>query len=121
MARLTVLAAAFALLAAVSETSAQQVYRTTDGVTLPVVVKNVKPDYTPDALAERIEGVVTLDAVVKADGSVGDVTVTESLDKEKGLDEQAVRAMKQWEFKPGRKDDMPVAVLVTVKMSFLVR
>ena len=122
MARLTVLAAtAFALLVVASATSAQQVYRTGDGVTMPVVVKNVKPDYTPDALAERIEGVVTLEAVVRADGSVGDVTVTESLDKEKGLDEQAVRAMTQWEFKSGRKDDMPVPVLITVKMSFRVR
>ena len=91
------------------------------GVTSPVLVKDVKPQYTQAAREARIQGNVTLDAIVLADGTVGEVTVTKSLDKEYGLDDQAVKAMKQWEFKPGTKDGKPVAVRVSVEMSFTLK
>jgi protein TonB len=97
---------------------APQVYHPGNGVTLPVVVSEMKPDYTPEAKAARIQGTVGLDTVVLADGTVGDVTVAKSLDTVNGLDQQAVKAMKQWRFKPGRKDGKPVAVLVAVEMTF---
>ena len=120
MRRFTGLAAVIAVLVTTG-LSAQQVYRTGDGVTLPVPVKQVKAGYTTAAQEARIEGTVTMEAVVLADGSVGDVKVVRSLDTQTGLDDQAVRAMKQWEFKPGRKDDTPVAVLVTVEMTFTLK
>ncbi len=56
-----------------------------------------------------------------ADGAVGDVRVTESLDTVYGLDANAVKAMKQWEFKPGMKDGKPVAVRVQVVMNFALK
>ena len=100
---------------------AQQVYRSQDGVTLPIPVKQVNADYTARAMQAGVEGTVILEAVVLADGTVGDVSVTRSLDQEHGLDDQAVRAMKQWEFRPGRKDDASVAVAVSVEMTFRLR
>ena len=54
-------------------------------------------------------------------GTVGDVTVTRSLDTVHGLDEQAVKAMEQWTFDPGRKDGKAVPVLVTVEMTFTLK
>ena len=114
--------AAVLVFAAVSGLSAQQVYRAGDGVTLPVPVKQVKPGYTSSAQDARIQGTVRLEAVVQASGSVGDVTVVDSLDASPGgLDDQAIRAMKQWEFKPGRKDDKPVAVAIQVEMTFTLK
>lgn len=95
---------------------AQQVYTPGDGVSLPTVVKQVRAGYTEKAMNARIEGNVALDAVVLADGKVGDVTVVESLDD--GLDQQAIESMKQWEFKPGLKDGKPVAVRIRVIISF---
>jgi protein TonB len=87
----------------------------------PVLVKDVKPQYTREAREARIQGNVMLDAVVLKDGTVGDVTVTKSLDKEHGLDDQAVTAMKQWQFKPGTKDGKPADVRISVEMSFTLK
>lgn len=95
------------------------VYKIGDGVTSPVLVKEVKPQYTQDAMRRKVEGIVEMSAVVLADGTVGDVTVTRSLDED--LDRQAIRATKQWEFKPGTKDGKPVAVAVNVELTFSLR
>jgi protein TonB len=97
------------------------VYQPGNGVTLPKVVKQVKAYYTDEARAQRIEGVVGLDAVVLADGSVGDVNVKQSLDSVYGLDGNAVEAMKQWQFTPGMKDGNPVAVAISVEMKFTLK
>ena len=96
-----------------------QVYKIGNGVKSPILIKEVKPQYTADAKARGVQGVVELIAIVKADGSVGDVTVTKSLDPD--LDEQAVIAAKQWQFKPGTKDDKPVDVEVNIELSFRLK
>ncbi len=92
-----------------------------EGVTSPTVVQMVKPQYTQEAMDAKIQGEVVLDAVVETDGSVADVTVVRSLDTEYGLDEQAVAALSRSRFNPGQKDGKPVAVRVTVQMSFVLR
>lgn len=97
------------------------VYAVGDGVSLPTLVREVKPAFTAQALAARIQGSVLLSAVVLADGTVGDVVVTQSLDTQFGLDAQAVSAAKQWLFSPGMKDGLPVAVRVTIEMTFTIR
>ena len=100
----------------------QQPYNAKDpGIVAPVVVKDVKAVYTNEAREKRIQGIVGLEAVVLEDGTVGDVTVTKSLDQTYGLDQSAVAALKKWEFKPGRKDGKAVKVLVAVEMSFTLR
>ena len=113
---------AVALMATLASVSAQEVFSSKDqGVTLPSVVRSVKAGYTAAAMDARIEGMVVLDAVVLADGKVGDVTVTQSLDKEYGLDTQAVESVKQWLFKPGTKDGKAVAVRVTIEIRFALK
>jgi TonB family protein len=47
--------------------------------------------------------------------------VVQSLDSEYGLDDEAVKALKQWEFEPGTKDGAPVAVRVDVEMTFKLK
>jgi TonB family protein len=101
---------------------AQQVVDGKDaGVTLPKVISEVKPQYTPEALKARIEGTLWLTAVVRTDGTPGDIEVTKSLDKEYGLDKQAVDALSQWRFEPGRKDGKTVPVRVTIETRFRVK
>jgi protein TonB len=97
------------------------VYTPGDGVTLPQVVKQVSAHYTSEAMRQMIEGEVVLEVVVKPDGDVGDVKVKQSLDAVYGLDEEALKAMKQWQFKPGTKNGEAVAVRVDVKMRFTLK
>jgi TonB family protein len=91
------------------------------GVTLPKLLSEVKPKYTPEAMQAKIEGTMTMTAVVDTDGTTGDIKVTKSLDAKYGLDKQAVAALSQWRFKPGLKDRKPVPVRVTVEMRFTLR
>lgn len=97
--------------------NAQEIARETS----PVLIREYKPSYTEEARRAKIEGIVEMDAVVLEDGSVGDVTVTKSLDREYGLDDEAVKTLKKWLFKPATKDGKPVAVHVFVEMSFTLR
>jgi TonB family protein len=87
-------------------------------IVLPRAVHEVRPNYIADALRRRRRGRVWVEAVVLPDGSVGDVRVTRSLDTKYGLDEEAVKAARQWRFVPGTKDGVPVAVLITIELAF---
>src|SRR5690349_14204291 len=82
------------------------VYEPGNGVRNPVLIREVKPGYTADAMRRKVEGVVELSAVVLKDGTVGDTRVTRSLDPD--LDKEAERAAKQWRFRPGTKDGVAV-------------
>ena len=121
MARRIFIAVALVLGLSAGIAAQEPAYKPGNGVTLPAVVHEVKPTYTSAAKAAGIRGSVYLKVVVAADGSVGDVQVTQSLDTEYGLDEQAVKAMKQWEFTPGTKDGKAVPVEVAVEMTFTLK
>ena len=97
------------------------VYRPGNGVTLPTILREVKPQYTSDAMRAKVQGQVLLECVVKPDGSVGEVSVVRSLDKTFGLDEEAIKAAKQWRFRPGTRLGQPVSVLVTIELTFTLR
>jgi len=90
-----------------------------DGITMPILLREVKPPYTVEAMKRRVEGRVGMQAVVEADGRVGAVRITRSLDTE--LDMQAMTAMKGWQFRPARFDGQPAAVVVVVDMTFTMR
>lgn len=97
----------------------QDVFKIGDGVTSPVLIKEVKPKYTEGAMRRKVEGVVELSVVVKKDGDTGDMQVTRSLDAE--LDVQAMKAVEEWKFRPGTKDGQPVNVRVNIEMTFTLR
>ena len=92
-----------------------------DGVTSPEPILRVKPAYTGAALTAKIQGSVTMEVVVLADGTVGDVKVVVSLDRIHGLDQEAIKAARQWRFKPGMFEGKPVDVLVRLILDFNLR
>ena len=96
------------------------VYRAGGAVSAPRLIKEVKPRYTPEALRQRIHGTVVLEAIVTSDGCPAQIRVVTSLDRG-GLDEEAVSAVAQWRFEPGRLAGAAVDVLVTIMLDFSIR
>jgi TonB family protein len=91
------------------------------GITLPHVVREVKPSYTAPAMQNKIQGSVWLSCVVDTRGEIVDVQVTRSLDPQFGLDREAIKAATQWKFVPAEKDGKPVAVRITIELTFTLR
>jgi TonB family protein len=96
-------------------------YRPGNGVAMPSVISEVKPSYTADAMRQKIQGVVMVEAIVMPDGGVGQVTVVRSLDPTFGLDQEAVKAVRRWRFRPGTRMGQPVPVLVEIELTFTLR
>jgi len=92
-----------------------------NGVSWPKLVVEVKPNYTPSAMQARIEGIVELEIVVRADGAVGNIRLVRSLDARFGLDDEAIKAVRNWRFDPARHLGKPVQVRVPVEVSFGLR
>jgi protein TonB len=93
----------------------------TNGVTFPRLIHEVAPTYTNAALQARVQGMVELRAVVHIDGRVGDVWIVRSLDRTFGIDDEAVRTVKQWRFAPATQNGGPVTVVVPIELRFTIR
>ena len=89
-------------------------------VTRPEILTRVQPQYTAEAKAARLQGLVVLMGRINEDGSVGDIHVLQGLPK--GLTESAVAALKQWRFRPARDaKGRPIAVDYSITISFAVQ
>jgi TonB family protein len=91
-----------------------------EAVEMPRRVLEVKPEYPRNALRLGKQGVVVIQALVRADGKVGEVHVVKSLDATTGLDDEAVRAVKEWRFKPGTRFGRPAPIIVDIEVSFSI-
>ncbi len=98
-------------------------YQPGSGIDDPRILREVKPQYTADAMRAKVQGSVLIECVVMPDGTVSDVHVVRSLDPVFGLDQEAVKAARQWRFIPGvrRVDHQPVPVQVTIELTFTLR
>jgi len=96
------------------------VYRPGGAVSAPRVTKEVRPRYTVEAFRNMVQGTVTLEVVVAANGCPSQIRVVRSLDRG-GLDDEAAAAVAQWRFEPGRLAGAPVDVLVTIMVDFAIR
>lgn len=92
-----------------------------DGASNPRLIREVVPMYTTGAMQARVEGIVELQAIVRADGSVGDVWITRPLDRAFGLDQEAVRVVRLWRFVPAYRAGRPVDAIVPVEIRFSIR
>jgi TonB family protein len=70
--------------------------------TVPRAITAIRPVYSPIAQRQRVEGTVLLTALVSESGQVVDVRVLKGVGF--GLDEAAMRAMRDTRFSPGLKD-----------------
>jgi protein TonB len=91
-------------------------YRIGSGITTPVIVKQVSPTFTDDALARKVEGEVVVEVIILKDGSVRPLRVVRSLSSD--LDQKALDAAAQWKFIPGKFKGEPVDVIAEIFVSF---
>ena len=79
-------------------------------------IKHVAPRYPPLARRVRAQGIVELRIIVDADGDVADVTGVKGLPH--GLTDEAVRAVRQWKYRPAMVDGTPVESSLDVAVQF---
>jgi protein TonB len=78
----------------------------------------VMPEYPEAERKAGVEGSVMLEAVIRQDGSVGEITVIEGVDGHPALEQSAVEALKRWRFEPATEDGNPVAMAVQIPLAF---
>jgi periplasmic protein TonB len=91
-------------------------FRVGGGVSAPVLLSKVEPEYSEEARKAKFQGTVLLYIEVDPSGRAVNVRVVRSLGL--GLDEKAVEAVKKWKFKPGYKNGQPVTVQATIEVNF---
>jgi TonB family protein len=84
----------------------------------PVKTRDVKPVYPPEAQASRVQGVVIIEAILDADGTVAAARVLRSIPL---LDQAALAAVRQWQFTPVLVNGTPHAVMMTTTVNFALQ
>jgi periplasmic protein TonB len=92
------------------------VFRVGGGVLAPKPIATPDPQYTEQARQAKYEGTCILAMIVGPDGKPHDIRIQRGLGM--GLDQKAIEAVQQWRFEPATKDGRPVAVQISVEVSF---
>ncbi len=85
------------------------------GIREPKKLVHVAPVYPEIARISRVEGKVTMEAILDATGKVESVRV---LSAQPLLEDAAVRAVRQWRYTPTELNGVPVPVLMTITVVF---
>ena len=84
----------------------------------PTKIRDQKPSYPPDAMRERVQGIVILEATIDCDGNV---VAPRILRGQPMLNEAALEAVQQWKYMPVLLNGSPVPVLMTMTVTFTLR
>ena len=82
----------------------------------PRKIVDVRPIYPPEAVAQGVNGVVILRAVIGADGFVRDITPVRSPDD--ALMTSAISAFNGWQFTPTLLNGVPTETRITATFNF---
>jgi TonB family protein len=88
----------------------------TGAVSAPRAIRSPDPKYTKEARSQRIEGPSRLVMVINTSGRAENIAITGPLGM--GLDEEAVNAVREWEFRPAMKGGQPVRVQINIEVDF---
>jgi len=96
------------------KTAAQRV-RVSSGVAAVLIVKKVDPKYPEDARQARIQGQVVLQATIDKEGNVAELNLVSGHPL---LAPEAIKAVKQWKYKPYLLDGVPMMVETQIIVNF---
>lgn len=88
-------------------------------VLAPILIHQVDPVYPEAMRRAHQEGLVVLEAIIGRDGSIEETRVVAATNAL--FEEAALRAVRQWRYRPGRLSDQPVRVILKVTVSFRLR
>lgn len=91
-----------------------------NGILPPGLLVEVKPTYTSEGMRAKVQGEVTVEAVVLENGSVGEVQIFKSLDRQYGLDQAALDAARQWKFTPCKRQGTAVQCKIQIILDFRI-
>ena len=91
-------------------------YRVGGGVSPPVVIYQVDPEFSDQARMAKYQGVVVVEFIVDAHGMPQDLKVVQRLGM--GLDEKALEAVRQYRFKPAMLQGHPVPLRIHMQVDF---
>jgi len=89
-----------------------------DNVTQPVLAHRVEPLYPELPRRAGLTGEVVLRAVILGDGEVAEIEVLRCTRPNLGFEDAAILAVSQWRYEPATQFGRPVAVYVTVYVTF---
>jgi TonB family protein len=82
----------------------------------PLATRKVDPGYPAELMRSNVQGTVTLYAVIRSDGSVGEIRILRGVDER--LDEYARAALSRWHFTPATKNGYAVDLEALVLIPF---
>lgn len=83
----------------------------------PLKIHDAKPVYPLKAKSKNWEGTVILLAKVKKDGTIGQIEVENSSGYDI-LDQEAIKAVKRWRYRPAEKNGAPVDCIKRIPIRF---
>ena len=89
----------------------------TGELSTPVATTKVDPAYPSSLQHDGVQGTVVLYAIIRADGTVGDIRILHGLHGQ--LDANAVKALSRWKFRPAMKSGAPVDLEAVVQIPFV--
>jgi TonB family protein len=89
--------------------------RVSQGISRSLLIKKVNPKYPEDARQARIQGQVVLQATIDKEGNVAEVNLVSGHPL---LAPEAIKAVKQWKYKPYLLDGIPMMVETQIIVNF---
>ncbi len=87
----------------------------------PLIIRRIEPVYPPYAQTLKVEGQVTVNALISEYGDVLEVNITQGIAGNFGFERAAETAVKQWKFKPAQKDGVNVRVWKPFTIGFKLK
>jgi TonB family protein len=94
------------------------IYKVGKDVTPPVVRKSVEAQFPKSAQGTKVgfNAIVLIRLIVDAEGMPRDVHISRSYNAD--FDAEAIKAVKQYQFKPAERMGKPVAVAISIEVDF---